>query len=247
MADQTARREERRAVRIWPVISTLHRRIESRTLILLIAAAAGVWTFLNVGGEVTEGETDAFDRAVLLALRSPADVNDPLGPRSFEEAMRDVTALGGFTVLTIVTVVGVLAFLLHGKLRHALVLAGSVLSAQFVSEFAKSLYDRARPDLVSHGSYVYSGSFPSGHSMLSAATYLTLAMLISSVEQTRGTKRMVYGLALILMVAVGVSRVYLGVHWPSDVLGGWALGAAWSLLAWIILLRLGSRPEPPRD
>lgn len=244
MADPTARRNLRRAVRMSEIFFTLLKRIETRTLLLVLGAAAAVWAFLNVAGEMAEGETEAFDRWVLLALRNPADLNDPLGPRTLEEAMRDVTALGGFTVLTIVTAVGALAFLIHGRRRHALVLVGTALLALVTSELVKMIYDRPRPDLVSHGSYVYSGSFPSGHSMLSAATYLTLAMLIASTEPKRGAKRMVFGLAFALMLAVGFSRVYLGVHWPSDVLAGWSLGAAWSLAAWVALLRLGSRPQP---
>ena len=120
----------------------------------------------------------------------------------------------------------------------------TVLSAQFASETLKSLYGRPRPDLVPHGSYVYSGSFPSGHSMLAAATYLTLAMLIASVEPKRRTKALVYVLAGLVIVSVGFSRVYLGVHWPSDVLAGWAAGAAWALGAWVALIGLRPRTQP---
>lgn len=243
MTSPAARRPARRAVRLSEIL----KRIESRALLLLVGAAAFAWAFFNVAGEMAEGDTEGFDRAVLLALRNPDDLNDPLGPRTFEEAMRDVTALGGFTVLTIVTVVGALAFLVHGRRRHALVLVSAVLLAQLSSELAKMLYGRPRPDLVSHGSFVYSGSFPSGHSMLSAATYLTLAMLIASLEPRRGTKRIVFGLAVLLTLAIGFSRVYLGVHWPSDVLGGWSLGAAWSLAAWFALVRLGGRTVPGRS
>lgn len=192
-----------------------------------------------------EGETGTLDRQILLALRNPADPNDPIGPRTFEESMRDVTAIGGFTVLTLVTVVAVLAFLFHRRPRHAAVMAGTVILAQFCSEFLKQVYDRPRPDLVSHGSYVYSGSFPSGHSMLAAATYFTLAVLIASLEPRRATKVMTFVTAGLLVVGVGFSRVYLGVHWPTDVLGGWCLGAAWALLAWIVLIRLGARPKGP--
>jgi undecaprenyl-diphosphatase len=246
LPSDTARRDPRRAVRVSLRPLALLRRIETRALLLLLGAAIGVWGFFEVGGEVAEGEADAFDRRILLSLRNVADPNDPIGPRTFEEAMRDVTALGGFTVLTIVTVVAAVAFLIHGRRRHAIVLVGAVLLAQASSEIAKAIYGRPRPDLVSHGSYVYSGSFPSGHSMLSAATYLTLAMLIASVEPTRGAKRLCFGLAVLVTLATGFSRVYLGVHWPSDVLGGWCLGAAWSLAAWFVLLRLGSRPTHPR-
>jgi undecaprenyl-diphosphatase len=126
---------------------------------------------------------------------------------------------------------------------HAAILALTVLLADLSSEGLKLVYSRPRPDLVPHGSYVYSASFPSGHSTLSAATFLTLAMLIASLEPNRGTKVMVYVLAFALVLSVGVSRVYLGVHWPSDVLAGWCLGAAWALAAWIALLRFGARDD----
>jgi undecaprenyl-diphosphatase len=89
---------------------------------------------------------------------------------------------------------------------------------------------------------VYSASFPSGHSTLSAATYLTLAVLIASLEPNRGTKAMVFVLAAAMVLAIGFSRVYLGVHWPSDVLAGWSLGGAWALGAWTVLRRIARRP-----
>lgn len=225
------------------ILRSLIRRIESRALILVIGAAGALWAFFNIASEVTEGETQAIDRHILLALRNPADVTDPIGSRSFEEAMRDVTALGGVTVMVLVTVVGLLAFLMHRRRWHAAILAGTVLLADISSEGLKHLYGRPRPDLVPHGSYVYSASFPSGHSTLSAATFLTLAMLIASLEPNRGTKIMVYVLAILLVLGIGVSRVYLGVHWPSDVLAGWSLGAAWALAAWTVLLRFGRRDD----
>jgi undecaprenyl-diphosphatase len=225
------------------ILQSLLRRIESRALILVIGAAGAVWAFFNIAGEMAEGETQAIDRHILLALRNPADLSDPIGSRSFEEAMRDVTALGGVTVMVLVTVVGVLAFLMHRRRVHAAILALTVLLADLSSEGLKLVYSRPRPDLVPHGSYVYSASFPSGHSTLSAATFLTLAMLIASLEPNRGTKVMVYVLAFALVLSVGVSRVYLGVHWPSDVLAGWCLGAAWALAAWIALLRFGARDD----
>ena len=224
-----------------PFLQGLLRRIESRALIWVIGAAGALWAFFGLAGEMGEGETMAFDKRILLALRNPADPSDPIGSRSFQEAMRDVTALGGVTVMVLVTIVGVLAFLMHRRRWHAAILAATVLAADISSEALKTVYGRPRPDLVPHGSYVYSASFPSGHSTLSAATFLTLAMLIASLEPNRGTKIMVFVLAMILVLAIGFSRVYLGVHWPSDVLAGWCLGAAWALAAWTVLLRLGGR------
>lgn len=214
---------------------SLLRRLETRALLLLLSAAAGIWGFLSIGGEVLEGETTGLDRRLLLMLRTPGDSADPIGPRTLEEAMRDVTALGGFTLLTIVTFVGALVLLLHGKRRHALVFSLTVILAQASSTILKTIYGRPRPDLVPHDSYVYSASFPSGHSMLAATTYLTLAMVISSLEPRRATKALVFALAVAVTVAVGFSRIYLGVHWPSDVLAGWCAGAAWAFAGWVVL------------
>ena len=219
------------------------KRIESLALILVIGAAGALWAFFNIASEVSEGETSAFDKKLLLALRNPADPTDPIGSRSLQEAMRDVTALGGVTVMTMVTIVAVLAFLMHRRRWHAGIMAATVLLAFVSSEGLKMVYSRPRPDLVPHGSFVYSGSFPSGHSTLSAATFLTLAMLIASLEPSRGTKRMVFILAGMLVLGIGFSRVYLGVHWPSDVLAGWSLGAAWALAAWMALMRFGNRDD----
>jgi undecaprenyl-diphosphatase len=225
------------------ILRSLLRRIESSALILMIGAAGAVWAFFNIAGEVGEGETSKLDTRILLALRNPTDPSDPIGSRSLQEALRDVTALGGVTVITLVSVVGVLAFLMHRRFWHAGILAGTVLLAFVSSEGLKDLYGRPRPELVPHGSYVYSSSFPSGHSTLSAATFLTLAMLIASLEPVRGTKRLVFALAALLVLGIGFSRVYLGVHWPSDVLGGWCLGAAWALAAWTVLMRFGARDD----
>jgi len=228
---------------MFQVLHQLYRRIESRALILVIGAAGALWGFFSLADEMAEGDTRVFDRQILLALRNPANSADPLGSHSLQEAMRDVTALGGVTVVSLVTVVGVLAFLMHQRYRHALVLGVTVILANFSSQGLKALYARPRPDLAPHGSFVYSASFPSGHSALSAALFLTLAMLIASLEPNRATKGLVYVLAMGLVLAIGFSRVYLAVHWPSDVLAGWCLGAAWALAAWLVLLRWTRRAK----
>jgi undecaprenyl-diphosphatase len=219
------------------------RRLETRVLLAVLAGAGAVWGFFNLASEVTEGDTLALDQRLLLALRDPHNLSDPIGPRWLEEAMRDLTALGGFTVLTLVTLFGLLMFALHGRRLQAWILAGTVLAAQVSAELLKGLYDRPRPTLVPHGDLVYAQSFPSGHSTLAAAVYLTLATLIASVEIRPAAKRLVYGLAGAVTVAVGISRVYLGVHWPSDVLAGWSLGATWALGAWLVLERLRDAPS----
>src|SRR6185295_7687529 len=114
------------------LLKSLLKRIESRALILVIGAAGGFWAFFNIASEVAEGETNALDKRILLSLRNPADLSDPVGSRSLQEAMRDVTALGGVTVMTMVTIVAVLAFLMHRRRWHAGILAATVMFA-FVS------------------------------------------------------------------------------------------------------------------
>lgn len=225
---------------IWRI---LH-RLEFQTLVLLIAAVGALWVFLGLADEVTEGETGEVDRTLILMLRAPGDASDPLGPRWFEEMMRDVTALGGFTFLTLFVVIAVAALAFYRERRQAFVLGVSIGLAAAANDVLKLLFDRARPDLVSHGSFVYTHSFPSGHSMLSAATFLTTAAILSSFQTRRRAKAFIFGVAVLLTVSVGVSRVYLGVHWPTDVLAGWTLGAMWALTARIVL-SFWREPGPP--
>lgn len=224
-----------------PVLISVARRIETRALLIWLACAGAIWGFFNIAGEVMEGDADIVDQQLLLMLRRPSDLSDPIGPPWVEEALRDITALGGFTFLTIATIVAVLLFSFHGKRRQAWILAGTVLGAQVSSEVLKTFYDRPRPSLVPHGSFVYTQSFPSGHSALAAAVFLTLATLIASVEKRPSSKILIYVLAVVTTIGVGFSRVYLGVHWPSDVLAGWSLGATWAFAAWIVLEWMRSR------
>ncbi|HEY9235433.1 MULTISPECIES: phosphatase PAP2 family protein [Phenylobacterium] len=225
-------------------LKAIRERLETRTLVALLALAGVPWLFLSIADEVSEGETQALDRRLLLAMRAPGDPSDPIGPRGFEEAVRDITALGGFTVLTIVTVAATLLLIFKRRRLEALVFAGTVLLAQFSNSFLKAFYERPRPELVTHGSYVYTHSFPSGHAAMAAVVFLVLATVFASVETRRRTKALIYGLAVAMVVAVGLSRIYLGVHWPTDVLGGWCLGTSWAIAAWIVLA-FARRRLPP--
>lgn len=202
--------------------------------VAVFAIALGVFVFMKVESEIREGDVAALDRAVLLSLRNPADRSDPLGPRWLEEMGRDFTALGGTGLLTLVTLMGVGYLFLGRKPRSALYVASSIISATVLELVLKELFARPRPALVPHLSHVISPSFPSGHSMLAAAVYLTLGALLARVEKRLIVKAYVLAWALLLAVLVGVSRVYLGVHWPTDVLAGWAAGAAWAALSWLL-------------
>ena len=223
--------------------------LEPRALLVLILVAFCAWAFFMLADEVVEGGTHAFDTRLLLALRNPADPSDPLGPGWIEELGRDITALGGVGILAGITLAASGYLWLRGSRRSMWLLLVAIGSGQALSSLAKSGFDRPRPDLVPHGMQVYTASFPSGHSMMAAVTYLTIATLLARVQPTRALKAYVMSVAVLVMVAVGVSRVYLGVHWPTDVLAGWAAGAAWALGCWLVAhwlsLRGAVEPEVP--
>lgn len=218
-------------------------RHELGALLSVFLAAFGALVFVKLATEMRDGELHGLDRSLLLAFRNPADLQDPLGPEWLEEMGRDFTALGGTAVLTVLTT-AVLGFLvLLRKPRASAFVAGSVLGAVVLATVLKSLFHRPRPDLVPHLSYVSSSSFPSAHSMLSAAVYLTLGALIARLHTSLVIKAYVLVWAFLLTFLVGVSRVYVGVHWPTDVLAGWAAGAAWASICWIgatVLQRRGT-------
>jgi undecaprenyl-diphosphatase len=225
-------------------------RLEWPVLLVILLVAGAIWSFAELADEVMEGDSLGFDRAVLLALRSPADPAEPLGPRWLQETMRDFTALGGMAVLTMMTIAVAGYLVLTGKSRAALDVCVAIGTGILLSSLLKYGFDRPRPDLVPHGSYVYTTSFPSGHSMMSAVVYLTLGALIARVEPGMRIKAYVLSVAVFLTVLIGVSRVYLGVHWPTDVLAGWVVGAAWALLCWAITLwlqRRGAVESEPGD
>lgn len=222
------------------------KRLEIGTLLTLMAVSAAIWGFLALADEVGELGTASIDTRLLLMLRNPANPTDPIGPRGFEESMRDLTALGGVTFLTLVVVIAFVGLMFYRKRRQAWIFLGVVSLAELSADLLKGVFDRPRPTLVPHGSYVYSYSFPSGHSTMSAVVFLTLAGILASLEPKRRAKAFIFVVAVMLVVAVGFSRVYLGVHWPTDVLGGWTLGAAWALVARLALsFWRGSEPVRP--
>lgn len=218
-------------------------RRELSLLLLLCLAAGSAWVFIEIADEVVEGGLREIDTAILLALRNPGNPADPLGPGWLQEMGRDVTALGGTLVTTLVTLAGAGFLALQGKRRAAVFVTVAIFSGTILGSLLKSGFDRPRPDLVPHGSIVDSSSFPSGHSMTAAIVYLTLAAVLIRVQTRRPLQLYLLSLALLITIAVGVSRVYLGVHWPSDVLAGWTAGAAWAVLWWTIALWMQRKGE----
>ncbi|WP_411236202.1 phosphatase PAP2 family protein [Marivita sp. S0852] len=213
----------------------------NRILIALLVLASLIWMFFQLADAVLDNETRSFDTLVILAFRTASDLSDPLGPIWVEELARDVTALGGVGVLTFLILASAGLLWLHGKRKLTGFLLVAVTSGITLSQVLKLGFDRQRPDLVPHEAAVYTASFPSGHSLMAAIVYLTLGVLLARTFERRSVKAYVMSLAAFLVIAVGVSRVYLGVHWPTDVLAGWILGAAWALMCGVIASWLSQR------
>jgi undecaprenyl-diphosphatase len=213
-----------RATAIW------RRFIAENRLVLaaLLVVVGGTWGFVALADKVTEGETQRFDnRIIQWCNRHP-------GPLWLQDAGRDLTALGGVTVLALVTL-AVANFLLISRKRGAAVLVvAAIVGGLVISSVIKHYVSRDRPPQQFRQAYVYTKSFPSGHSMLSAVTYLTLGALLAQVTKGKWLKLYIISVAVILTGLVGVSRVYLRVHWPTDVLAGWTAGLVWAILCQLV-------------
>lgn len=197
-------------------------------------AAAGCLALVVLGFAINDDVPLGWDRPIILALRVPGDTHLPIGPDWLRRAMIDITALGSGTILTMaVILVAGLLLVRRLWLTAALVLAATISGSLLASQ-AKFFFHRNRPALVDHLVDVTGLSFPSGHATNSAIVYLTLAGLIAQVERGHQSRTYTMAIAILLVGAIGISRVYLGVHWPSDVVAGWCAGTGWAALWWWI-------------
>ena len=231
------------AVGAWTVA-----RLGAHEVGALVAVFIGASLFLAFGAvaeEVVEGDTHRLDMAVLMAFRTPGDPTDRIGPAWFEEMMRDVTALGSYVFIFMIVAAALGYLLLVRKRGLALLMVASVLGGMLISNLLKTGFDRPRPDLE-NAVRVFTPSFPSGHAMLSAVTFLTLGALLTRANVDRPVKLYFVAVAVFLTVVVGMSRVYLGVHYPSDVLAGWCVGSGWAVLCWAAALWLQRRGDVER-
>ena len=219
-------------------ISTLRRTLTLRHVLLLcgsLVIVLGTWGLIALTDTVVEGETQHFDNRVMLwCYQHP-------GPQWLQDSGRDLTALGGVTVLTLVLVAVVGFLLICRKRGMALLVVVAVGGGLLIGSTIKHFVDRPRPPRQYQAAYVFTASFPSGHSMLSAVTYLTLGALLAQVSRGRWLRVYIIFFAVFVTFLVGLSRVYLRVHWPTDVLAGWTAGLVWSLLCLLVAEELQRR------
>ncbi|WP_158285725.1 phosphatase PAP2 family protein [Pseudohoeflea suaedae] len=215
----------------WSEMSAAEKRVALLTVLCLFGF--GVLAVL-----VTLGKGDDIDRHLLLEFRPGGPDGPPFGPDWFREAAAEFTALGGYTILSTVVFLASLTLLTFRKRAAVLFLLASVVTGSAVSTVAKLLFNRSRPEIVDHLDVTFTSSFPSGHAMVSAFTWLTLAAIAVRFVENEGTRVVLVGSAVALSLLIGISRVYLGVHWPSDVLAGWLFGGAWAGICWLTANRI---------
>ena len=214
-----------------------------RTELLLVAGlaviAAGVLAFIGIADEMSEGEAHAFDMAVLQALHpDAAHPSDPVGPFWVDHAAADLTAIGSVSVLAALSLAvgGFLA--LNRRRLEAGIIVLAFAGGLTLSEALKGVFGRERPPEIYRASEILNASFPSGHALLSAVVFLTLGTMLAQTIKGRAGRIYVMSIAIAVVILVGVTRVYLGVHWATDVLAGWAAGAAWATACWLAERRL---------
>lgn len=210
--------------------SSIHQWLEPKILAGIAATSLAFWVFIELAENVVDGDAHLYDTKIMLAVHA----YDPTNLVWLNELFRDITGLGGVGVLGLLIVASSLFLVVSNKRRTALFVMLATVSGAVLSTLLKIGFDRPRPDLIPHLTHAYSTSFPSGHAMVSAVVYMTLGALLAREVSGLWSKVYIMTVAIIITGLVGFSRVYLGVHWPSDIIAGWAAGASWAVLCWVV-------------
>ena len=216
-------------------------RQEAAVLVAALGILLALFSFIKIAEQLGEGELAHFDEWLLHLLRVPSHPQIPIGPAWLLEVAQDITPLGGRTMLVAVTLFAIGYLALERKYGAMWLVGVATAGGGLLSTGLKQFFGRERPDLVPHLAAVSSLSFPSGHSLLAAVLYLTLGALLARFAARRRTKVYLLTVALFATFMIGSSRVYLGVHYPTDVLAGWCVGLVWALSCWLVARYLQAR------
>lgn len=192
------------------------------------------FSFVGIVDDVLEGDTHKIDTALLMLLRDGDNPQNALGAPWVAEAVRDVSGLGGIYILAFVVFGAAIYLALIRRGGEALYLLVTIGLGTVLANALKFGFARPRPDLVPHGSHTFTASFPSGHSMMSALVYLSVGMMLAKAQKSLPPRAFFLAISVFLTIVIGISRVYLGVHWPSDVLAGWLAGGACAISFWLV-------------
>ncbi len=218
---------------------------DRRIAVVLIMMVLALVAFSALAIALERGMLDGFDQKIFHSFRETGAPSDPWGPPWFEETIVEITAIGGYPIIVLTMSVAIIVLLLLDLRAGALLLFGSIATGSAASTVLKIVFDRSRPDIVDPLDRTFTASFPSGHAMISMLAWMTMASIASCYIPHRGVRNFLIWFAFFLTITIGVSRIYLGVHWPSDVLAGWALGIVWAGTFWLIAhLKIGGRHEP---
>ncbi|MDZ4832554.1 MAG: phosphatase PAP2 family protein [Candidatus Melainabacteria bacterium] len=220
---------------------------DRRFALIAILLAVLIGGFISVADEMLEGDTTQFDNAILLALRHADNPSIPIGPDWLLPVVKDITALGGAAIVSLVVLATSGYFMLKHKFHMIFFLLVSAGGGAVAMEVLKTFFNRPRPSIVPHLTAATHASFPSGHSMFSAIVYLTIAAILAKTTKSYRLKVYYVSVGLFLTMLVGFSRIYLGVHYPTDVLAGWCAGAVWAAFTYLIGDWLESRGQIEKE
>ncbi len=254
-ADPSMISPERRHYTRWRWLRDVLRKQDLTLLLSLFVFATCTYLFLELA-EMIQPSSDTLDTRILLALRQPDQLDEPIGPPWLASAMREITALGSWPVVTVIVLFTLGLLLIVRRFRSALLVVAAVGGGALAMVALKAAFERPRPSTVPHLVDVLSQSFPSGHATIAVVTYVTLGAMATQLAHRRLVQVYLLSASIVLALLVGLTRVYLGVHYPSDVLAGWCLGLGWAslcLVATRLLMRYGifrapaHQLNPPRE
>ena len=213
---------------------------EIRILLNLFILVTALLVFTYVAKEVVSGESKGFDEMTLNYLRHDGKIMED-EQTWLTGMMIDITALGGTTIIFMITAAVVFYLLIQKQYEFMWLILIATIGGAILSFGLKELFARERPPLIYHLLTVKSLSFPSGHAMMSSVVYLTQGALLAKVQSNKNLRVYILLVAIILVFLIGISRIYFGVHYPTDVLAGWSVGLAWASLCWLAVKYLQKR------